>query len=250
MEVFWMFQLKDRWDLSDFHEGMMIGVYDRPAKLEGFLAEVDAAFAGNLTELFKNNDISGKKKEVTVIHTLGKFNIKKLIFVGLGKEKEASFEAVRETVGYAFKELQKMKMTEVAVALDSFVRGELDVLDMAHALGEAFQLSTYKFEGYKQKSNEPEKKISLITVYSELNDADEINAALQVGYTFGQATNSARTLVNLPGNMLTATDIANYAKELAEKYGFEYEILEKKRWNVSVWARCLRLIKDLLSHQK
>jgi len=223
-----MFQIKDNWDLSACHEGMMIGVYDRPAKLEGFLAEVDAAFAGNLTELFKNNDISGKKKEVTVIHTLGKFNIKKLIFVGLGKEKKANFEAVRETLGYAFKELQKMKMTEVAVALDSFVRGELDVLDIAHALGEAFQLSTYIFEGYKQKSNEPEKKISLITVYSELNDPDEIYAAIKVGYTFGQATNSARTLVNLPGNMLKATDIANYAKELAEKYGFEYEVLEKK----------------------
>ncbi|TYS75150.1 leucyl aminopeptidase, partial [Rossellomorea aquimaris] len=35
-------------------------------------------------------------------------------------------------------------------------------------------------------------------------------------------------LVNLPGNMLTATDLANHAAGLAEKYGFELEILEKE----------------------
>lgn len=47
---------------------------------------------------------------------------------------------------------------------------------------------------------------------------------------YGKATNSARTLVNLPSNMLTATDLADYAQKLADKYGFECEILEKKRW--------------------
>ena len=50
---------------------------------------------------------------------------------------------------------------------------------------------------------------------------------ITVGYAFGKATNSARTLVNTPGNLLTATDLANYASELGEKYDFEVEILEK-----------------------
>lgn len=53
-------------------------------------------------------------------------------------------------------------------------------------------------------------------------------SALKVGYVYGQATNSARTLVNLPGNMLKAADLANYALELAGKYGFEAEILERE----------------------
>ena len=53
-------------------------------------------------------------------------------------------------------------------------------------------------------------------------------AALKVGLSFGKATNSARTLVNTPGNLLTATDLAQYAKELGEKYQFEVEILEKE----------------------
>ena len=42
------------------------------------------------------------------------------------------------------------------------------------------------------------------------------------------AVNEARTLVNMPPNMLTATEMANYARELAEKYDFEIEVLGKK----------------------
>lgn len=223
-----MFQVKMNWDLAACHEGLIIGVYDRPAKLEGFLAEVDQAFDGHLTNLFKNDDISGKQKKITVIHTLGKFNIRKLIFVGLGKEKDIHFASIREIFGYTFKQLQNQNLTEVAVALDSFVRGDVEILDLAHAVGEGFHLASYQFAGYKQKTNKPEKLIQQITLYSELIEPEEINAAVTVGSIYGKATNSARTLVNLPGNMLTATDLANYAAELAEKYDFELEILEKQ----------------------
>ncbi len=101
-------------------------------------------------------------------------------------------------------------------------------LDASHALSEAFSLATYRFEGYKQKSNEPDKTIQKITVYTEAADEEEIMAALTVGDVFGMATNSARTLVNLPGNLLTATDLAEYAIELGARYDFEVEILEKE----------------------
>ena len=61
-----------------------------------------------------------------------------------------------------------------------------------------------------------------------VEEKDEVTAALQVGQAFGEGTNSARTLVNTPGNMLTATDLAEYSKELASRYDLEIEILEKK----------------------
>ena len=79
-------------------------------------------------------------------------------------------------------------------------------------------LSTYQFNNYKQKSNEPEKCINHITVYTEEAEEEDVMAALMVGLSFGKATNSARTLVNTPGNLLTATDLAQYAKDLGERY--------------------------------
>jgi len=48
-----------------------------------------------------------------------------------------------------------------------------------------------------------------------------------VGSVFGQSVNEARTLVNMPANILTATAMGEYARELGETYGFETDILGK-----------------------
>ncbi|WP_409271117.1 leucyl aminopeptidase [Neobacillus sp. SCS-31] len=220
-----MFKVKAEVNFSASHENLVVGLFDRPVKFEGGLAALDEMFGGQLNELAKSGDISGKLKEVGKLHTLGKAGAKKIWFVGLGREKEFTFDKLREALGRAFKSLKNAKQEEVALYLDSFLAGDIDAEDAAYAVSEAFALSTYIFEGYKQKPNEPEKKLEEITIYSEAADEQEINASLTVGYAYGRGTNSARTLVNTPGNMLKATDLAEYARKLGEKYGFETEIL-------------------------
>lgn len=98
--------------------------------------------------------------------------------------------------------------------------------DAAHALAESCLLASYEVQDYKHKSNEPDKQIEAVYVVTD-EDTQEVQAGLRAYQAYGQGTNSARTLVNMPGNMLTATDLASYAEELAAKYDFECEILEK-----------------------
>jgi leucyl aminopeptidase len=222
-----MFDVKKELDLKEEHEGLIIGVFDKPEKFSGALAKLDAAFAGQLTELVKAGDISAKLKMIHKVHSFGKIGSKRIWFVGLGKEKGLSFDQLKNAFGKLFIEIKANKLSEAAVYLDSFLTETIDGLDAAHALSEAFALSTYEFAGYKQKSNEPEKKLEKLTIYSEADDEEEVRASLTVGLAFGKGTNSARTLVNTPGNLLTATDMAAYATKLAEKYHFEVEILEK-----------------------
>ena len=45
---------------------------------------------------------------------------------------------------------------------------------------------------------------------------NDVAASFEVGKIYADAVNEARSLVNLPPNMLTATDLANYAIELAK----------------------------------
>jgi leucyl aminopeptidase len=222
-----MFKVNRNFDLDNAHEGLVVGVFDRPEKFSASLAQLDKQFDGQLTELVRSGDISAKVKNVSKVHSFGKIGAKRIWFVGLGKEKELNFEKLRESLGKLFKEIKEAKLGEAAIYLDSFLTEPLDGLDVSHALSEAFALSTYQFDGYKSKSNEPEKRLENITVYAENLDEEDVEAALTVGYAFGKGTNSARTLVNIPGNLLTATDLANYANDLAVKYDFEVEILEK-----------------------
>lgn len=221
-----MFTVKGSLNIDLIDECLILGVFDRPVKFTGIGKEADERLDGQLTELVKAGEISSKKKSVVKIHTLGKLSVKRLIFVGLGKEKELSFETLREAFGKARKTINESKITTLSIALDTFTTENLDALDAAHACSEAFELASYKFDGYKQKSNQYEKSLESITVYSEY-DQEEVGAALHVGRIFGRATNSARTLVNTPGNLLTSTDLADYSSALGERYGFEVEILEK-----------------------
>ncbi len=223
-----MFHVKKEMDYSAAHEGLVIGLFDKPEKFSGVLAELDERFDGQLTELVKSGDISAKLKSITKVHSFGKIGAKRIWFIGLGKEKEFTFDKLSEALGKGFKALKASKLDETAILLDTFTMEKIDGLDAAHAVSEAFALATFKFDGYKQKSNEPEKSIENITVYSLTDEQEDIKASLTVGYAFGKGTNSARTLVNTPGNLLTATEMANYAKDLAATYNFELEILDKE----------------------
>lgn len=222
-----MFKVHNEVNVAEKQEALVVGLFAKNQKTTGITSEIDTLLAGQITELLKEGDISAKRNTVSKIHTLGKSAIKRIYFVGLGKEEDLSFENLREAFGKAIKTVVGAKVESIGIALDSFVTGSVDALDAAHAFGEAVSLATYKFANYKQKSNEPEKHINEVIVYTE-SDIEEVEASVTVGYAYGKGTNSARTLVNLPGNMLTATDLANYAVELGKKYEFEVEILEKE----------------------
>lgn len=206
-----MFDVKSELDLTESHEGLLIGIFDKPEKFTGTLEKLDEQFEGQLRELVRAGDISAKFKNISKVHSFGKIGAKRIWFVGLGKEKDFNFERLSEALGKAFKALKASKLQECGVLLDSYTAGSVNEQEAAHAVSEAFSLATYQFYGYKQKSNEPEKRIENITVYSESADKEEISASLTVGLAFGKSTNSARTLVNIPGNLLTAKDMAEYA---------------------------------------
>ena len=121
--------------------------------------------------------------------------MKRYYFVGLGKKEFYTTETLRAALGKAFKILQA-KSTRCAILLDSFVTEKLDAIDVAHIAREVQGLGTYELQTYKsdKKDRVELEKFTAITA----EDAQEIEAALTVGYVHGSATNSARTLVNMP----------------------------------------------------
>ncbi|MDQ0215184.1 leucyl aminopeptidase [Oikeobacillus pervagus] len=204
---------------------LFIGVFEKPVKFEGILQPLDDAFSGQLTDLVKEGELSAKRNAVTTVYSFGKIPAKKVVFIGLGKEKQLSFEQLKEVFGNAFKKVKNAE--KVGVYLDSFITESIDVFDAARALSEAFHLSTYQFYGYKQKAQTRDRAVKEIEVYSR-EEVSELTDSLKIGNAFAKGTNSARTLVNIPSNLLTAEELANYAVELGKKYAFEVEILEKE----------------------
>ena len=207
-------------------ECLLIGVFQDVEGFGDWLKNFDEKLQEELVTLQKAGDISGKLKHVAVIPTLGSAGVKRFLFVGLGKKANVSKDELREAFGKAFKKVQQLKLATVSVHLDTFTTDTISQQDAAYLLGEACRMATYRFAGYKTKKKKVENTLQAITVYSS-GDAAEVKDSLKIGDLYGKATNSARTLVNTPPNLLKATDIANYARELAERYGFAVDILHK-----------------------
>ncbi|MDR7072871.1 leucyl aminopeptidase [Fictibacillus barbaricus] len=219
-----MFTIKQHWDTKEQQEVLLVGLFQEP-KFSGVMTDIDQGLQGNLLELIKDGDISNKPKSIKKLNTLNKIGTKRIYFAGLGKREDVTYEKIRNTFGRAVQEISKEKKTHFAVLLDTFLTDQLSVEKTAHAFSEAAGTAVYQFENYKKKSNEPDKKLEQVTVYTEKNEAE---AGLTSGYAYAKGINFARDLVNTPGNLLTPVDLAAEAIDTALEYGMEYEILEKE----------------------
>ncbi|WP_144461505.1 leucyl aminopeptidase [Siminovitchia fortis] len=222
-----MFHISNGNPYESEQECMLVGLLDQPEKFSGKLQRLDEAFGGKLTELVKTGDISAKYKSVAVIHSLGNTPVKRFIFIGLGRKKKLTVARLREAAGKASKKLKDLRVESFSIALDTFITGEITAEKAAWTVSEAFTMASYEFPGYKQKSNEPKVIIDTITVFTN-EDKKTIDSAVKTGWIFGTGVNRARTLVNTPSNLLRPSDLAAYAAELADEYGFEIELLDKE----------------------
>ncbi|MEB1809140.1 MAG: leucyl aminopeptidase [Bacillaceae bacterium] len=223
-----MFNIKalNEWKNEEV-EGLFIGLHEGEKNNSGILEEIDTALGGNLKQMLKDNRFDGKAKEIFSFHTLGQIKAKKVYVVGIGKKSEANDEQLRSVFASLSKALHAGQLQQAGIILDSFSNGEDDYEQLSYLLGEAIELTSYKVADYKEKSNVVEKSLEGVTLFTNEEEASLLEE-LQAGKVYGSGTNLARALVNTPGNLMTPTDLAQTAKDIAERHGMEIDILEKE----------------------
>ncbi|WOV83427.1 leucyl aminopeptidase [Sporosarcina jeotgali] len=204
---------------------VVIGVPEHPENKTNW-SVINDAFSGKLTDWVKTGDVKTSFNAVTKIPAMGDSTFKRAVFIGLGAPKKLTDEGLLEVFSKLGKELKTMKAESVSIWADSFTTEELDAEDAAFASLQGLVLGSYQFADYKTSSNEKDFEFDTIELVSTA-DEDELKAAMEVGLVHAEAVNSARTLVNTPPNILTAVKMAEHGEMLAEKYGFEVEILGK-----------------------
>lgn len=204
---------------------LLIGIKEGSKPPKGLLQPLDGQLSGQLADLMAEGDISGKSKETLVLHTFGKISCKRILFIGLGKT--ISFESLREAAASAVRTAKKSRVSTLAIALDSFMLDGLSEREAAQALVEGALLGSYRFKGYASEERK-DHQVSCLSIVCQVEQASEAEAGSKLGEALAKGTNLARELVNIPGNMLTPTGIANAAVEVARRYGMEFEVLERE----------------------
>lgn len=101
----------------------------------------------------------------------------------------------------------------------------------AQALAEGLVLGAYRRKQYKLDQPSSAAPVSAVFHMENKAGADVETAWIQGierGLAFGEATNLARDLTNLPGNLLTPSQLAAAAIELAERHGLPAEVLDER----------------------
>lgn len=101
----------------------------------------------------------------------------------------------------------------------------------AQALSEGLVLGSYRRKQYKLEQPIYTGLTSVILNMEE-KPGEAVDRAwkqgIKRGQIFGESTNLARDLTNLPGNLLTPSQLAAAAVEIAERYGFPAEVLDER----------------------
>lgn len=208
-----MFERVKRLNYKTVKNNLVVAVFDK----ENSLDQLDTALDGYVSKACKKGTIKTKAGEVTVIHGLNLLRAEKVIFVGMGKTSDVTRDNARKSFAALAKHIGKNDI----IVLDSFTNKAMELDELAELMAETVVINKYKFNQLKSKDNETKE------YYFKYNATKEHDKAFERGRILGTATNSARTLVNLPHNYMDAVKLAEYAVELGERLDIDVQIIEK-----------------------
>jgi leucyl aminopeptidase len=178
-------------------------------------------------------DFSGKAGETVLLYAEGNLAASRLLLVGLGNRSSFTLEKLRRTAATVAKRARSLKVREVAFLLrepeDAGVEGS------AQVAAEGATLGLYRFTRYKTDAKETElaganaedDPEDFDLVLEDTADEEAASRGADVGVKVAAATLLARDLANEPSNVATPEYLARKAREIAERYGMEAQLLDR-----------------------
>jgi leucyl aminopeptidase len=156
-------------------------------------------------------EFDGSENQLLLLHTAGIAGIRpaRVLLAGLGKAAGFAPETMRRVTGTALKRLRDAGINQAAVRLRP------ETPQAAAALTEAAILALYKFTEFKTDNDHA--FTSLTICVSGNADLPAFRQAVHRAQPIAEASNYARSIGNLPGNVIYPATLAKRAKELGLK---------------------------------
>jgi leucyl aminopeptidase len=174
-------------------------------------------------------DFSGKEGETVLLYA--DLAAPRLLLVGLGDRSSFTLEKLRRSAASAARKARSLGVREAAFASPS-LEGT-SAAGAARAAAEGAALGLYRFTRYKTggketQNAEPDRELDSFDLVLDDGDEAAVSRAASVGVTVAAAALLARDLANEPSNTATPEHLAAKAREIAERYGMEVEVLDRE----------------------
>jgi len=208
--------------------GIIVNLFEGVKTPGGATGAVDKALDGAISAMISKGRIKGKCNEVTIVPTLGKIAPEMVAVVGLGKQAEFNVERVRQVTAAACKALKNSEAKTVATILHGAGAGGIAPEASAQAIAEGAMLGLYSFRQHITKKPDHAEISELQIVERDETRIPALKQAVKKGTILAEAAILARDMVNEPANFMTPTIMAEKAREVAEKRGLGFEVLERQ----------------------
>ena len=210
-------------------DAIIVNFFEGMPHPEGDLAVIDKALDGAISKLVSEGEIKGKLREITVVHSLGKLPAARVVIVGLGKQSELTSDKIREMVAETCRFLRQKDIDSIATVAQGAGVAGIGVESAAQVVTEGALLGTYTFRKHMTQEAEHGEIKQLTIVDTDETKLPSLDKGFDLGKVLAEATNLARDMVNEPANYMTPCQMAESAKQLAEKYGLELNVLEREQ---------------------
>lgn len=210
-------------------DAVVVNLFEGVTAPSGATGAVDAALGGAITGLIADGEISGKRGELTVIHTLGRIAPKRVVVAGLGERAAFTPDGVRDAAAESARRLAGIGVRAAATIAHGAGIGGLDGRDCAQAIAEGAVMGLYRFDKYKSDAGGGGGLDELAIVEYDGARVGAMQAGVDEGVVIGEAVNLCRDMANAPANGMTPSDMAERALEVAEECGMGIEVFERAR---------------------
>lgn len=206
-------------------DALVVPVFEDEQPDTGSLAEIDTRTGGVVTSLIETGEFTGKSGETAYLHSAPDIKARRLLLMGVGKQGEVTIDTVRRTAGAAARILRGKKVRRFAILR----RSQLPLDEAVQAAVEGALLALFEPDKY-HTSDKTESHLEemILTTTTDVEPA-QMRVAIERGRIIAEATNFGRDLINEPSNVMTPTELARRAEEMAEKYGLGIDVLDEAR---------------------
>jgi leucyl aminopeptidase len=183
--------------------------------------ELDSAVDGGLGEAIAAGDFPGEFGQSLLFYTGGRLAARKVLLFGLGNEQRLDVRRLRKAAGRAGRLARESGAKSVAFAVPTL--GAIDQRLAGQMIAEGAVHALFRFEKLKTDG-----KVEPTVEQVLLVGGAEVEAGAKLGLAVAEGTNLARSVNWLPGNRLTATDLAVRAEAVCGELEIEVAIYDRQ----------------------
>ena len=207
-------------------QALAVAVYKDEKPGQGFLKKLDELSGGLVQSAIEAEEFSGKEGETAYFHLVGndKLKFRRLLLVGVGEEKEYKSPQLSQMAGTAVRSLRSKNVKTIAVV--PRVSGNDE--ETARRAVEGAYIALFDPDKYRTVDKE-QKTVDRLIVVVEGGDQGALDRGVTAGRIVGESINFTRDLANEPGAYMTPTDMAERAREIANEFGLNIDVLDEAR---------------------